>query len=49
MSLATPMSWGSIPKKVTLVIIVITKGLCDTEDWRNDNENSALFTGINYI
>ncbi len=21
----------------------------DTEDWRNDAENSALITGINYI
>ncbi len=22
---------------------------CDTEDWRNDAENSALITEINYI
>ncbi len=22
---------------------------CDTEDWSNDTENSALITGINYI
>jgi len=22
---------------------------CDTEDWSNDAENSALITGINYI
>ncbi len=24
-------------------------GSCDTEDWSNDAENSALITGINYI
>jgi len=28
---------------------VISEGSCDTEDWRNDAENSALITGINYI
>jgi len=22
---------------------------CDTQDWSNDTENSALITGINYI
>ncbi len=22
---------------------------CDTEDWSNEAENSALITGINYI
>ncbi len=22
---------------------------CDTEDWSNDAENSALITGINYV
>ncbi len=22
---------------------------CDTEDWRNDAENTALIIGINYI
>ncbi len=25
------------------------KDPCDTEDWRNDAENAALITGINYI
>jgi len=41
----------------TLIIIrasnhyirVISEGSCDTEDWSNDAENSALITGINYI
>jgi len=26
----------------------ISEGSCDTEDWSNDAENSALITGINY-
>ncbi len=30
-------------------IRMISEGSCDTEDWRNDAENSALITGINYI
>ncbi|XDV36720.1 hypothetical protein PO909_006450 [Leuciscus waleckii] len=29
-------------------IRVICEGSCDTEDWSNDAENSALITGINY-
>jgi len=42
---------------LTLIIIIffeqlhikmISEGSCDT-DWRNDAENSALITGINYI
>jgi len=28
---------------------VISEGPCDTEDWSNDDEHSALITGINYI
>ncbi len=28
---------------------MISEGLCDTEDWSNDAEYSALITGINYI
>ncbi len=28
---------------------MISEGSCDTEDWRNAAENSALITGINYI
>ncbi len=28
---------------------MISEGSCDTEDWSNDGENSALITGINYI
>ncbi len=28
---------------------MISEGLCNTEDWSNDAENSALTTGINYI
>ncbi len=28
---------------------MISEGSCDTEDWINDAENSALITGINYI
>ncbi len=27
---------------------MISEGSCDTEDWSNDAENSALITGINY-
>ena len=26
----------------------ISEGSCDTEDWSNDAEHSALITGINY-
>jgi len=29
-------------------IRVICEGSCDTEDWSNDTENTALITGINY-
>ncbi len=32
-----------------LHIRMISEGSCDTEDWSNDAENSALITGINYI
>jgi len=28
---------------------MISEGSCDTEDWSNDAENSALITGINYM
>jgi len=28
---------------------LISEGSCDTEDWRNDAEISALITGINYM
>ncbi len=28
---------------------MISKGSCDTEDWSNDAEISALITEINYI
>ncbi len=28
---------------------MISEGSCDTEDWSNDAENSALTSGINYI
>jgi len=27
----------------------LPQGSCDTEDWSNDAENSALIAGINYI
>jgi len=30
-------------------IRLISEGSCDTEDWSNDTENSALITKINYI
>ncbi len=30
-------------------IRMISEGSCDTEDWSNDVDNSALSTGINYI
>jgi len=28
---------------------MISEGACDSEDWSNDAENTALITGINYI
>ncbi len=28
---------------------MISERSCDTEDWSNDAENSALITGIKYI
>ncbi len=28
---------------------MISEESCDTEDWSNDDENSALITEINYI
>ncbi len=28
---------------------MISEGSCDTEDWSNDAEKSALITAINYI
>jgi len=27
---------------------MISEGSCDTEEWSNNDENSALITGINY-
>ncbi len=27
---------------------MISEGSCDTEDWSNDTENSALITEMNY-
>ncbi len=30
-------------------IRMISEGSCDTEDWSNDAENTALITEINYI
>ncbi len=38
------ISWAA-----NLHIRMISEGSCDTEDWSNDAENSALITGINYI
>ncbi len=29
-------------------IRMISEGSCDTEDWSNDAENSALITAMNY-
>ncbi len=50
----TNIKFPNIKKKLpTLIInqhiIMISEGSCDTEDWSNDAENSALITGINYI
>ncbi len=28
---------------------MISEGSCDTEDWSNDAENSALIAEINYV
>jgi len=30
-------------------IVMISEGSCDTEDWSNDAENTALITETNYI
>ncbi len=38
------VSWAA-----NLHIIMISGGSCDTEDWSNDAENTALITGINNI
>jgi len=34
-------------KKCINHIKMISDGSCDTEDWSDDDENSALLTGIN--
>ncbi len=41
-------SRGFMPQKTSLKPM-ISEGSCDTEDWSNDAENSALITGINNI
>ncbi len=38
------VSWAA-----NLYIRMISEGSCDTEDWSNDAENTALITEINYI
>ncbi len=38
------VSWG--PNQY---IRMISEGSCDTEDWSNDAENTALITGMNSI
>ncbi len=42
--------WSKFP---TLIINqrirIISEGSCDTEDWSNDAENSALITEIHFI
>ncbi len=55
------LNWCNIDKMNAMLIIIkknswanqhirmISEGSCDTEDWSNDAENSALITGINYI
>ncbi len=30
------------------ILEMISEGSCDSEDWSNDAENSALITAINY-
>ncbi len=39
----------NVSKTANQHIIMISEGSCDTEDWSNDDENSALITEINYI
>ncbi len=50
---AQPLSTVMILKNVSWAAIhhisMISEGSCDTEDWSNDTENSALITGINYV
>ncbi len=42
-TLIKSVSWA-----VNQHISMISEGSCDTEDWSNDAENTALITGINY-
>ncbi len=39
----------SVSRKKSQHIRMISKGSCNTEDWRNDAEILALITEINYI
>ncbi|MGL5643899.1 MAG: hypothetical protein ACRCW3_03980 [Metamycoplasmataceae bacterium] len=41
--------WGAwhLKNYVGQNIRMISEGSCDTEDWSNDAENSALITGMN--
>ncbi len=34
---------------LNLLIIMISEGLCDTEDWSNDAENSGFFLRRNKL
>jgi len=42
------MSAKYINVNVEQHISILEGSSCDTEDWRNDAENSPLITGINY-
>jgi len=47
-SKTTPLSRTTVFNIDNNMLIKISEGSCDTEDWRSDAENSALITGINY-
>ncbi len=46
-------SWKKVFNRLIIIrnqnIRMISEGLCDTEDWSNDAENTASITEINYI
>ncbi len=43
LSIIINVSWAANQHRM------ISEGSCDTEDWSNDAENTALITRINYI
>ncbi len=46
---STPITIRNVCWAANQHIRMISEGSCDTEDWSNDAENSALIIRINYI